>query len=264
MDGWRQLAEGMPPDKDSLPGSPPQRTLVLYRVAVTEQAPQDLGDLEGVTDMVETRFMLRGTPAAVVTLLSAARAQGVTVTRTKIAKLLYLADLRAVEVLGRPGSEVRWRWLHYGPFSNTLLTIEDDLVADGVVERETTKNYFGSAEHRLWLKQLISVDVDAKFATVIEEVTREYGKLAPSTLRDLTYQTAPMLEAQRDDARGEFLDLLSGQPVPDVTSTLRRFQRVVNRLEPQTDEGDIEAGLSNEIADWASHRIRATSKIVGD
>jgi hypothetical protein len=93
-----------------------------------------------------TRFTLRGTPAAFVALLSAAPAQGAVITRTKMAKLLYLADLQAVDDLGRPGSGVQWRWLHYGPFSNALLTIEDDLVSDGIVERQTTENYFGSIE----------------------------------------------------------------------------------------------------------------------
>jgi len=50
----------------------------------------------------------------------------------KLAKLLYLADLRAVKELGRPGSGVEWRWWHYGPFSKLLLVVEDDLVSAGV------------------------------------------------------------------------------------------------------------------------------------
>jgi uncharacterized phage-associated protein len=216
-----------------------------------------------MTAVAATRFTLRGAPAAFVTLLSAARAQGTVITRTKLAKLLYLADLRAVDELGRPGSDVQWRWLNYGPFSNSLLTIEDDLVSDGIVERQTTENYFGSVEYRLRLVRSISVDVDGEFATIIERMVLSHGNLAPSTLRDLTYQTPPMQEARREGGRGQFLDLLSGRPVPDIAPVQSRFERILDQLEPQTDEGDL-TGLTEEIADWADHRARATRPLVGD
>ena len=210
-----------------------------------------------------TRFTFRGTPAAFVALLLAARAQGAVITRTKLAKLLYLADLRAVDELGRPGSAVQWRWLHYGPFSNALLTIEDDLVSDGIVERQATENYFGSVEYRLRLVRSISIDVDGEFAAVIEKTVLAHGNLAPSTLRDMTYQTAPMQEAKREGIRGQSLDLLTGRPIPDIAPVLRQFDSILDRLEPQTDEGDL-SELSEEIADWADHRARATRPLVGD
>ena len=38
---------------------------------------------------------------------------------------------------------------------------------------------------------------------------------------------------------------------------LRHFQRVLDRLEPQSDEGDLD-GLSEEVADWGPARARAT------
>lgn len=209
------------------------------------------------------RFTLRGTPAAFVALLSAARAQGAVITRTKLAKLLYLADLAAVEELGRPGSGLQWRWLNYGPFSNALLTIEDDLVSDGIVERQTTENYFGSVEYRLRLVRSIPVDVDGEFAAIIEKTVLSHGNLAPSTLRDMTYQTAPMQEAKREGGRGQFLDLLSGRPVPDIALVQRRFERLLDQLEPQADEGDL-SGLTEEIADWADYRARATRPLVSD
>jgi len=44
---------------------------------------------------------------------------------------------------------------------------------------------------------------------------------------------------------------------------LHRFQRVLDRLAPQADEGDL-AGLSDEVASWARHRARATRPLVDD
>ena len=52
-------------------------------------------------------------------------------------------------------------------------------------------------------------------------------------------------------------------PVPDVTPALRHFRSVLSRLEPQADEGDL-AGLADEIADWSSHRTRATQPLIDD
>lgn len=213
--------------------------------------------------VADTQFTLRGAPAALIVLLAAARAQGAGITRTKAAKLLYLADLRAIETLGRPGSRVQWRWLNYGPFSYSLLSIEDDLVRAGIIGRETSENFYGSPVHRLRLERPVSVDVDEEFADIVEQIVSEYGHLAASSLRDVTYQTAPMLEAQRDHARGQPLDLLSGRPVPDLTSALHRFQGVLDRLEPQADEGDLE-GLADDVASWAPERARATEPFLDD
>jgi uncharacterized phage-associated protein len=213
--------------------------------------------------VADAQFTLRGAPAGLVALLGAARAQGTIITRTKLAKLLYLADLRAVQELGRTGSGVEWRWWHYGPFSRLLQSVEDDLVAAGVVEREVTENYYGGTEYRLGLGREVPVDVDAQFAVIIEGIVLEYGNLAASSLRDLTYQTGPMQEAQRENARGEVLDLLTGHPVPEIAPVLARFQEVLDELGPQEDEGDI-SGLSDEIADWASLRAKATKRLVDE
>ena len=214
--------------------------------------------------VADTQYTLRGAPAAVFALLSAARAQGAIITRTKLAKLLYLADMRAVEELGRPGSGVEWRWLHYGPFSKLLLSVEDDLVDAGILAKETTENYYGSTEHRLRLgRHQVPVDVDEQFSGIIESVVLEYGKLAPSTLRDLTYQTPPMLEAQREGVRGVVLDLLTNRPVPEIAPALAHFQAVLDNLIPQENEGDLSA-LVDEVEDWAPERARATRHLLGN
>jgi hypothetical protein len=52
-------------------------------------------------------------------------------------------------------------------------------------------------------------------------------------------------------------------PVPDAAPALRRFQAVLDRLGPQSDEGDL-AGLSEEIADFSELRVRATRPLIDD
>ena len=56
---------------------------------------------------------------------------------------------------------------------------------------------------------------------------------------------------------------LTANSVPDIAPALRRFQRVLDRLGHQQDEGDI-GGLSGDIAAWSEDRARATRLLVDD
>ncbi|MGY1428877.1 Panacea domain-containing protein [Streptomyces sp. MN12] len=206
---------------------------------------------------IEQPYKLSGTPAAVATLLLAARAKGLPINRTKIAKLLYLADLRAVERLGKPYSGIAWKWLDHGPFNTSLYTVEDDLVAAGVIQREEVTRDFGGREVRFrYVGEPSDLDIDAQFAKIVGEIVGDYGHLAASTLRDMSYQTEPMKEAQDGGARGVVLDLYGRQPVPPIGGLLARMQARLNELEPQRDEGDPSTMLT-ELDEWSPGRARA-------
>lgn len=206
---------------------------------------------------IKQPYELSGTPAAVVALLLAARAKGARISRTKVAKLLYLADLKAVEDLGRPGSGVTWRWLHYGPFNNELLRIEDDLVSAGVIDRECVERDYGGSEFRLrYVGSECTLDIDAEFARIVGEIVQQHGNLAASTLKDMTYQTEPMREAQEGGARGVVLDLFGQQPAPPMGGLVARMQAKLKQLGKQQDEGDAQV-MVDELEEWAPARARA-------
>jgi hypothetical protein len=78
-------------------------------------------------------------------MLGTAREYGYTITRTTLAKLLYFADLEAVEQGNDPISGLEWRWRHHGPYDNTLLRIEDTLVSRQQVTSE--QYYFETGCH---------------------------------------------------------------------------------------------------------------------
>lgn len=44
------------------------------------------------------------------------------------------------------------------------------------------------------------------------------------------------------------------------SSDLAGYQRVLDRIGPQEDEGDL-AGLVEELADWKTHRLMATEAL---
>jgi hypothetical protein len=200
--------------------------------------------------------------AAVLAVLRAARSRGYLVTRVKLAKLLYLADLRAVTGGGDPVSGIEWKWLHHGPFDNVLLEIERELDREGVISTEQTFHPFG---HRVRLT-LVSDEgprLPADEERVVAGTVAELGDLAASSLRDLSYQTPPMIEAQACDNRGVVLDLDTVRPMPEVSRTLARLREIVRSLPDQHDDDGVAEDLLRELEEMRPGRARANRRLIG-
>jgi uncharacterized phage-associated protein len=227
----------------------------------SDQAPEEKVRMSAA----EAAVTFRGTSAAVIQVLIAARANGVVINRTKLAKLLYLADLRAVEEDLPPGSDVEWRWRHYGPYSDILRAVEEDLEAAGVVEVARTKNYYGGSEIRLRLHAADPrIEIDRGFANIIDEIMRTYGRLSATQLKDLTYQTPPMQAAQRIGQRELRLDLAGGNPYPDLAPPLARLRVIAEEFPLPEDEPGAIDELVAEVDDWSQLRRAATSTILDE
>jgi hypothetical protein len=176
--------------------------------------------------------------AAVLAVLRAALEHDYVITRTKLAKLLYLADLRAVAAGGEPISGIRWKWLNFGPFNNDLLEIEQQLVQDELVTSVREPWEFGQA-YRLSLvgDPAALPRLAPGEEAVLAAAVREWGSLAASSLKDLSYQTPPMIEAQAEGNRGVVLDLNLVRPRPKVSRTLARIRAAIRARPEQFDDG---------------------------
>lgn len=206
---------------------------------------------------------MRGTSAAVVQLLSVARASGVIVNRTKLAKLLFLADFEAVGQGAAPGSGVEWRWRHYGPYSDSLRAIETDLELAGIVRSIRTANFYGTLEVRLALAgETPQLEIDSQFAEIVERIVSEKGSLSATQLKDLTYQTPPMLAAQKLGQREVRLDLAGGSPIPDLEPGLERLRAIALTMPPLEDEPGAIDDLAAEIDSLSELRKEATSAML--
>lgn len=204
-----------------------------------------------------------GTAAAVVALLASARADGVIINRTKLAKLLYLADLYAVEQGLPAGTSVEWRWRHYGPYSDTLLRVEQDLERAGVIDVQRTETFYGSREQRLRLAGISPrAHIDEEFAGIIDRMVLDYGSLSASQLRELTYQSEPMRRAQADGTREARLDLAGGPPLPDLAPGLRKLRRLARDMPLPDDEPGAMDDLTDEIEEWGPLRDEATGHLL--
>ncbi|WP_131831110.1 type II toxin-antitoxin system antitoxin SocA domain-containing protein [Frankia sp. CcI49] len=181
----------------------------------------------------------------------------------KLAKMLYLADLRAVQAGEVPVSGVEWKWLHHGPFSNALLDLEDQLVADGVVSSEPRSYAFGR-EVRLRLVNDTGLHLPEDEERYLIDIVAEMGNLAASSLKQLSYQTPPMVEALKGGHRGVVLDLDIVRPVPRVRRTLARLREVLREQPEEFDDDDVEEEMARELEELAPLRGAANRLMIGD
>lgn len=197
-------------------------------------------------------------------LLQAAGRRGLKMTRTSVAKLLYLADLRAVSKTGAAGSGVEWRWRHYGPFDNDLLSVERRLIAAEAIDRYHGANFFGTPEYRLVARETVLSDAETDwFLTYVDEVLDECGHCSPSTLRDMTYQTAPMVEAQKTNDREGLLDLGERRRIPDFSTVSRRLAAARRRVVDDDDNTPIDdRRIIEELAAFEPARRRANTELL--
>jgi len=150
---------------------------------------------------------------AYLMLLDLAAASSATLNETKVAKLLYLADLRA-QRHGDLGSGSDWFWHNHGPWDRALPGVRLALVAAQRVVQERFSLGWGVFERSVRLPRRCDaverVDLQARlqgYGYHLLAVVNEFGQLTASELRDYTYDTAPMLKVQETGTRGIDLDL---------------------------------------------------------
>ena len=200
---------------------------------------------------------------SVLSLFRVARDQGCVLNRTKIAKLLYLADLSAVEEGGVAFSGATWRWENYGPFDPAQYRVEDALVASKIIER-TQDPHSPCGEIRLRLVEDVEAPLGPGSLTVLGEVVAEHGGRSAAQLRDLTYETAPMVQAQTDGERGVLLDLNRARRRKQYAALKERYRaRAAERGPVESDPG-VGEDLLAETAELAEVRRRANKKALGE
>ena len=200
-------------------------------------------------------------------VLAARRTLGM--TRTKVVKLLYLADLHSVAATGVAGSGVLWRWWHYGPYCSSLRSVEDDLVKQGAVQRESWRISACAIECRLMTRPDADTDLIRRNDEFMEDLgaaLEEHGHKSAQALTSVAYATAPMLEARSEGAKGMLLDLNEQPKLPDMASVkaelAARFAHV-----PDADLGDVGPGglpdADEIVGPFRGNRAYANSLLLG-
>src|SRR5438046_1291322 len=129
--------------------------------------------------------------------------------RTRLMKLLYLADYEARRFLGRPISGAKYIWHFYGPYESRLnswinrLRDCQVLVETPVVYPSGKQGFLYTAGPKPALESFKPVETE-----ILTYVCRQYSRVdLRELLDDIVYQTEPMVRAKNKKAREKPLDM---------------------------------------------------------
>ncbi len=127
--------------------------------------------------------------------------------RTQIVKFLYLTDLEYRHYQGKPVTDLEYIWGDFGPFDQRIYDALENMKAQGLVTEEPYTSNYGEPAYRYEFNGALKGDVlhPAELA-IAEEVAKQVRDTPLRTLLDdVVYQTLPMIDAKKRQARGEKL-----------------------------------------------------------
>jgi hypothetical protein len=116
------------------------------------------------------------------------------IARTKLVKLMYMADLEATRFLGGPISDFRWTKRDYGPFDPAFYQVQDSLEGSFL----EVENYVGSGGREWHRYQTIRTPPvgalsDAQLR-ILADVFKAYGSMNTNTfVKEVVYKTSPFV-----------------------------------------------------------------------
>jgi hypothetical protein len=125
--------------------------------------------------------------------------------RTRLMKLMYLADYEARRYLGRPVSGINYIWYDHGPYDKALNSRIGRLKDAGVILEEPVVYPNGKSGYYYTRgpKDFVSGFSPAE-SEILAFVTRRYANVdLRDLLEDIVYKTEPMVRAIREKARNK-------------------------------------------------------------
>lgn len=129
--------------------------------------------------------------------------------RTRLMKLLYLADYESRRFFGKPISQLKYIWHYYGPYDAKVgqvleaLKSADAVLEDQVLYPTGKKGYL----YKSGPKPLEST-FQPEESAILSYVCNRYSKTdLRELLDDVVYETEPMIAAKKADAREQPLDM---------------------------------------------------------
>ena len=136
-------------------------------------------------------------------LVDQVRDQGGSPNKTALVKLVYLVDVECWRKLGKPATDLKWRFHHYGPYSAELeRDINDNAFVRVFGDRHSGYGFSPSSQ---WeeIHTAFNARFDPAVRRVADGVVTQWGLQDLETILEYVYfETEPMQDARR----GETLD----------------------------------------------------------
>ena len=119
------------------------------------------------------------------------------VGRTRIMKLLYLADLVAKYRLGKTITGSRYYYYFFGPYSDEVQKAIISLTAKGVLQDNPVLTNAGQAhDYKVKVQDLPKLPLTKKEKAILDEIISKFGRRKLEEIIKTAYQTPPMKTAQ--------------------------------------------------------------------
>ncbi|GBC85210.1 hypothetical protein HRbin11_01656 [bacterium HR11] len=126
------------------------------------------------------------------------------VGRTRLMKILYLADWLATQRLGRSLTGVKYYFYFYGPYSDRIMNAIESLIQRGIMEDSPDLTQFGVAHDYRLTEKAHELNIEGQLSNdereLLDRVLEKFGRLSLPQLLDVVYATAPMKRAVPGEA----------------------------------------------------------------
>ena len=202
---------------------------------------------------------------AITLLAKLADGKGYVLNRVKLAKLLYFLDLQSWEETGRLMTGVEWQWLDHGPYAGSIPAATTRMSKQGELEVRELGTNFGNTEYRIRpTRPQYFVEPGSHIIALATKVVDEYGAYTAKALKNLSYETEPMLRVQKQGKRGDPLEFPIRAPSRTaVQRALARFALLAKATEGQ-DEGDVAGALREDMNALSGARSSANRILLDD
>jgi hypothetical protein len=135
-------------------------------------------------------------------------------TKTKLIKLIYLADVESYRDRGEPATSLNWIFYLYGPWTNDYDQLLNEMREAGLIElHETREPGDAIIIDPVRLGDLSKLPLPVSTTVAIRQMAERWADAPTRELLDYVYfETEPMMNA----VRGERLDFSSTKPREEV------------------------------------------------
>ena len=125
--------------------------------------------------------------------------------RTKLVKLIYLADNRFYELNGRTLTGLSYVWDNYGPnaISNALVKEASSLVSSGKASMVAKPSIYGTDEYVYWIAQTTEQEYMEQLGPgerqILRDILEDFGRMSVRNIVAASKRTAPFKNARQYD-----------------------------------------------------------------
>ena len=142
-----------------------------------------------------TVFTRRDLKSIILCLLSIYKSEiGGFIGRTRLMKLLFLADYKSLKMRGKKLTNITWIKWYYGPFSRKVLDTLDIMEESGEVEVEHVEGigHFYSISSEKDIEGLLKKDEEE----ILRSIVKAYGNLPLPKLLEKVYSLEEVAEKE--------------------------------------------------------------------